>query len=260
MDVTGELVCEREKGLAVLRLNRPERMNTLSHGVLESMARVVPELTQSSDVRAILITGTGRAFCAGGDIGTMGGSGDRGAALAGMKSYHGWVTALRHSEKIVICAVNGAAAGGGFGLAMLADIVVAADTAFFKAAFTRLGAAPDYALGFTLPRAVGDKRATEILLSNRRVTADEALALGMVSRVWPAKSFDKDALEFGRELAGASRAAQLTKRLLREGEREAFTRYLELEAPTQAEAFGTTDFQEGVAAFVGRREPRFQGR
>jgi 2-(1,2-epoxy-1,2-dihydrophenyl)acetyl-CoA isomerase len=254
------LIVEQIEGLAVLRFNRPASLNALSEEIREGLAREVPRLVAAADVRAIMITGTGRAFCAGGEVGGMTGPGDADTAAEGMRSYHGWLTMLRHSEKLVITAVNGTAAGGGFGLAMIGDLVVASEAAYFKTAFTRLGVAADYALGFTLPRAVGEVRAAEILFCDRRVPAAEALAIGMVARTFPAETFVDDALAFSLEMARTACGAQLTKRLLRASEREAFERYLETEAVTQGEAFQSRDCREGVAAFLGKRAPIFEGR
>jgi 2-(1,2-epoxy-1,2-dihydrophenyl)acetyl-CoA isomerase len=169
------------------------------------------------------------------------------------------VKALRSCEKLVITAVNGAAAGGGFGIALLGDIVLASSAAFFKAGFTDLGVAADYGLAWTLPRAVGDIRAAEILFSDRRVSAEEALSLGLVSRLIEAASFEAEALAFARKLAAAPRGAQITKRLLRLAEQEAFARFLEGEAEGQVEAFQSRDFAEGVAAFREKRPARFRG-
>lgn len=255
-----ELILQQDGGLAILRLNRPQRLNALSAPILQGMAREIPRLVADPAVRAILITGTGRAFCAGGDVGSMGGPSDPAAAVAGMRACHAWLKALRAAEKLVVTAVNGAAAGAGFGLALIGDVVLASQDAFFKAAFSRLGAAADYGLGFTLPRAVGEVRAGEILFSDRRVPAAEALDLGLAARVLPAETFAADSLEFAREMARTSRGAQLTKRLLRLGEAEAFALYLEAEAQAQAEAFASQDFREGVAAFAENRPPSFSGR
>lgn len=255
-----ELIFERIDGLAICRFNRPERMNALSPGIIEGMGRLVPELVSDPGVRAVMMTGTGRAFCAGADVGGLGGPPNPDRTRAAMRACHSWLKALRHSEKIVISAVNGVAAGGGFGLAMVADIVVAADDTFFKAAFTDLGVAADFGLGFTLPQAVGHIRAAEILFSDRRLTAREAVEIGMISRTFPADTFVADALELAQRMARTARGAQLTKRLLRSEEVEAFSRYLDLEADTQTEAFQTHDFREGVAAFSERRAPTFQGR
>lgn len=259
-DAHEELVLQQDDGLAILRLNRPQRLNALSAGMLHRLEVEVPRLVAAPEVRAIMIIGTGRGFCAGGDVGGMGGASDPEATLAGMRAYHGWLTMLRCSEKLVIAAVNGAAAGGGFGLAMIGDLIVASEDAFFKAAFTGLGAAADYGLGYTLPRAVGGVRAAEILFGDRRIAAREALDIGMISRVFPMESFAADALEFARGMARTPRGAQLTKRLLRFGEAEAFARYLEVEAQSQAEAFQSRDFREGVAAFRENRAAVFEGR
>lgn len=255
-----ELIIERDDGLAVLRLNRPERLNAISAGLIDRLAFEVPRLMADRDVRAIMLTGEGRAFCAGGDVGTMQGSASPEATLAGMRAYHGWLKALRGADKLVLTAVNGVAAGGGFGLALIGDLVLASEDAFFKTAFTSLGVAADFGLAFTLPRAVGQVRAAEILFNERRITAREGLELGFVGRVLPADTFAAEALEVARALARTPFAAQLTKRLLRLDEANAFERFLEAEAQVQSEAFQSADFREGVAAFTARRTPVFRGR
>lgn len=255
-----ELVVQQIEGLAILRLNRPERLNALSAEILSRMETEVPRLVAAPDVRAIMITGTGRAFCAGGDVGSMSGAADPEASLAGMRACHAWLRALRCSEKPVISAINGVAAGGGFGLALIGDLVVASESAFFKSAFTSLGAAADYGLAFSLPRAVGSIRAAELLFADRRIPASEALQLGMVSRLFPAETFAEDALAFCLGMARMPRGAQLTKRLLRHGEAEAFASFLEAEAQAQTEAFQSADFQEGVRAFGEKRAALFTGK
>ena len=254
-----ELVVEQEDGLAILRLNRPERLNALSAPLLARLATEVPRVLAAPDVRAMMITGTGKGFCAGGDVGSMTGPADREAILAGMRSYHPWLKALWTSEKLVITAVNGVAAGGGFGLALIGDVILASEDSSFKCAFTSLGAAPDYGLGFTLPRSVGAVRAAEILFSDRRIKAREALEIGMISQVLPAGNFAADAVEIARTMAQLPRGVQLTKRLLRLESADAFARYLDVEAETQTEAFQSQDFAEGVAAFREKRPPAFKG-
>jgi len=254
-----ELLVEIDGPLAVLRLNRPERLNALSRPMLQLLSREVPKVVADPAVRAILVTGAGRAFCAGGDVGGMGPP-DPEAVLGGMAQAHAWVKALRFCEKLVITAVNGAAAGGGFGLALVGDVVLASSAAFFKAGFTDLGVAADYGLGYTLPRAVGGPRAADILFSDRRVGVEEAERIGLVSRVLPAEAFEVAALAFARKLANAPRGAQLSKRLLRLEEKEAFSAYLAVEATTQLEAFQSEDFLEGVAAFREKRPAVFLGR
>lgn len=260
-DDDNELVIEREEGLAVVRINRPAQMNSLSMALLARLGEAIPALIADSQVRAIMLTGTGsRAFCAGADVGMMGGPYDAERTLAGMRSWHHWMLALRLSEKIVISAVNGAAAGGGFGIALVADLVVASDAAFFKGAFSTLGVAADFGLGFTLPAAIGANRAAAIVYSDSRISAARALELGFVSELFPAETFAADARALAARIAAGPRGMQLTKRLLRLGEAEAFPRFLEAEAQTQTEAFATHDAGEGVRAFKERRAPRFAGR
>jgi 2-(1,2-epoxy-1,2-dihydrophenyl)acetyl-CoA isomerase len=254
-----ELLVEQDEGLAILRLNRPARLNALSPDLLKRLEIEIPHLVSAPHVRAIMITGVGRGFCAGGDVSGMTGSPNAEATLAGMKSYHPWLKALWIAEKLVITAVNGVAAGGGFGLAMMGDLIVASEAAFFKAAFTTLGTAADFGLAYTLPRAVGAARAADILFSDRRVTAREALDIGMIGRVFPTETFATDALAFARTMARTSRGAQLTKRLLRLEQADAFEHFLQMEAKTQTDAFQSRDFQEGVAAFRDSRAPVFLG-
>jgi 2-(1,2-epoxy-1,2-dihydrophenyl)acetyl-CoA isomerase len=262
MSETPHLLVEREGPLLVLTLNRPAALNALSSEMLEGFRRVLLTPAQEPGVRAILLTGEGRAFCAGADIGGLGGDGPstRADTAEGMRRAHDWVKALRMGDPILVTAVNGAAAGGGFGLALLGDIVLASESAFFKAGFTDLGVAADYGLGWTLPRAIGEPRAAEILFSDRRVPAEEAHRLGFVSRLLPAEGFADAARGFARQMARTPYGATLTKRLLRRREQAGFADYLDAEAEAQAEAFDSADFREGVAAFMGKRRPEFKGR
>lgn len=259
MDASQELVVDQHEGLRILRLNRPERLNSFSTAILDGLAREVPKAVSDQSVRAIMLTGTGRAFSAGGDVSSMKGSGNGQDPLEGMRAYHPWVMALRTSEKPVIAAVNGVAAGGGFGLAMLADLVIASEAAWFKAAFSTLGAAADYGLAYTLPRVIGDARAADILLRDHRIEAREALAMGMVAEVLPADNFIDEAIAWASRIARLPRGAQLTMRLLKSQSSAGFAEYLEGEAVAQVEAFASQDFREGVTAFSEKREPRFTG-
>lgn len=252
------VVFEREGALLTVRLNRPERLNALTADMVALLEAQLLPAASDTDVRAILITGSGRAFCAGGDVGAMGERPARDASRDSMRRTHRWVAALRASHAVVITAVNGAAAGGGFGIAMLGDLVIASDAAFFKAGFTTLGVAIDYGLGWTLPRAIGSQRAAEIIYGERRVGAREALEMGMIARLYRADSFAADARAFATEIANAPFSARISKQLL-QFQHSDFLRYLDLEAEGQADAFQTRDFQEGCAAFVERRPPRFTG-
>jgi 2-(1,2-epoxy-1,2-dihydrophenyl)acetyl-CoA isomerase len=184
---------------------------------------------------------------------------DADSTRQGMSTAHGWVKALRSSHALVVTAVNGAAAGGGFGIALLGDVVLASTSAFFKAGFTDLGVAADYGLAWTLPRAVGSARAAEILFSDRRISAAEAERIGLIGRLIDADGFESESLAFARRLAKAPMGAGLTKGLLRHGEPEAFAAFLDAEANAQARAFQSEDFQEGIAAFREKRAARFSG-
>jgi 2-(1,2-epoxy-1,2-dihydrophenyl)acetyl-CoA isomerase len=254
------LLVEREPGLVVLRLNRPGRLNALSGDMLAGLEREVGAATADPRVRAILLTGAGRGFCAGGDVVGMGRPASAETTRRGMATAHGWVKALGSTDALVVTAVNGAAAGGGFGIALLGDVVLASTAAFFKAGFTSLGVAADYGLAWSLPRAVGAPRAAEILFGDRRIEAEEAGRIGLVSRIIDARTFEAEALDFARQLAAAPLSAAMTKRLLRQSDAAGFAAFLDAEGQAQAQAFQSDDFLEGVAAFKERRQPRFTGR
>jgi len=267
-----DLVIERRDGLVVLRLNRPGSLNAISAQMADDLHDLVPPLARDPTVRAILLTGAGRAFCAGADVTTMGSPNvrpvvdiDRSDSArerrkVGLARSHTWMKALRMSDAVLVTAVNGAADGGGFGMALLGDIVLASDAAFFKAGFTDLGVAADYGLGYTLPRAIGEPRAAEIIFSDRRVPAAEAFQLGFLSRLLPAEGFAEAALVFAEQMGRLPFGAKGTKGLLRLRDAEAFAAFLAVEAEVQADAFGSEDFREGARAFREKRRPTFQGR
>jgi 2-(1,2-epoxy-1,2-dihydrophenyl)acetyl-CoA isomerase len=251
------VIVERREDVALLRLNQPQTMNALSPAIKQGLEMAVPQLMADSAVRCIVITGTDKAFCAGGDISNMA---DRSApsVRARMHPSHGWVKLLLEGEKPVIAAVNGAAAGAGFSLAMMCDFVILADTAYFKAGFPGLGAAPDLGLALTLPRAIGMLRAKDILMTNRRVGAEEAVAMGMATRVVPVASLLEEAITLAQSLAaGPATSLGLTKHLLNQAYAP-IAEFLSQEAMTQAIAFGSDEFGEGVAAFLGKRKPQFR--
>ena len=175
-----------------------------------------------------------------------------------MQRSHEWAKCLLTGEKPVVAAVNGAAVGAGFGLALLCDIIIVADDAFFRAGFAGLGAAPDLGVALTLPRSVGIGRAKEILLTNRRIEAVEAVATGIAKRMVPAASLVEEAMQLATELAaGPTAAFGLTKVLLNNAYGP-INDFFAAEAATQAVAFGSREFAEGVSAFLGKRKPDFK--
>ncbi|WP_296581779.1 enoyl-CoA hydratase/isomerase family protein [Xanthobacter sp.] len=249
----------REGVVALVRLNEPRSLNALSAAMKAGLAAAVEELIADDGVRAIVLTGEGRAFCAGGDIRTMT-QNETVAVRRRMQASHQWVQRLLDCEKLILTAVNGVAAGGGFSIALFGDIVCAADDARFRAGFPGIGAVPDLAIAYLLPRAVGAIRAKDILLANEDISAAEGHRLGFVSRLFPAESLVERTLELATRLAeGPSVSFGLAKRLVARAHELPLEVFLEAEAFAQMTAFGSADFEEGVSAFMAKRKPVFAG-
>ena len=250
---------ERQDGVLVLTLNRPEKLKAITGELLDALYAALKEGEEDREVRALLLTGAGRAFSAGQDLTEFG---DRKPDYeAHLRRYNRVVEALSGLEKPLVVAVNGVAAGAGMSLALWGDLRLAAVGASFTTAFVRIGLVPDSGLSFLLPRLVGLAKAQELLLLSPRLSAEEALALGLVHRVVPAEKLMEEALSLAKELAqGPTRAYALTKKLLLETYRLSLTEALALEAVLQGQAGQTQDHEEGVRAFREKRPPRFQGR
>ncbi|MCC6748580.1 MAG: enoyl-CoA hydratase/isomerase family protein [Deltaproteobacteria bacterium] len=264
---TQELSFEVADGVGRLTLNRPEARNALTLEVIDGLRRAATQAAGDPAIRALLITGTDRAFCAGADVKRMMtpevlvGRTPREAALDTTDVLHRMVTALYRLPKPVICAVNGAAAGAGLALAMIGDVVWASASATFRAAYTAIGLSPDGGSTFLLPRVVGPRLAAELMLTNRTLTAEDAHGIGLVSRVLPDGELLPAAEELARQLAGgATQAFAELKALLRATPRSDLETQLEDERQAVARAVGTADFAEGVMAFIQKRPPNFSGR
>ena len=242
--------------MATVRLNRPRSRNALSNEVKAGLIAGIPALVADPDVRCIVLTGTDGAFCSGGNIADM--TEHRAPAVRRrLQESHDWASLLLKGETPVIAAVNGPAAGAGFSLAMLCDIVLVSESAFFQAGFPAIGAVPDLGLALTLPRAIGMARARELLLTNRRVNAEEAVAIGLAAQIYPAQDLLTAATAMAAGIAaGPPLSLGLTKTLLANAYGP-IDRYLHEESMAQAVAFGSDDFAEGVAAFLAKRPPRF---
>jgi 2-(1,2-epoxy-1,2-dihydrophenyl)acetyl-CoA isomerase len=253
-----EVETAREGAVQTITLNRPEKLNAFTR-TLHAELQEALEAARDPAIRAVVITGAGRGFSAGQDLGEFGESGDIAALLRA--TYHVNVRAIRSLEKPVIAAVNGVCAGAGLSLACVCDIRIASDAAFFVPGFIGIGLIPDSGGTYFLQRLLGTARAFEWMTSNRRLTAQEAQVWGLVSDVFEADSFTAQVSERAAALAAApTRAIALTKRLYDEASTSTLEEQLEREAEAQAEAAQTADFREGVEAFGEKREARFSGR
>jgi 2-(1,2-epoxy-1,2-dihydrophenyl)acetyl-CoA isomerase len=254
-----EVETQREGGVLTITLNRPDVLNAFDSAMHEAFRRALEDAGEP-DVRAVVLTGAGRGFCVGQDLQEFREStGDIGERLR--NTYNPSVRTLRTLEKPVIAAVNGAAAGAGLSLACACDLRLAASSARFVPAFVNIGLVPDTGATYFVERLLGYSRAFEWLCSGRPLSAADAHAWGLVVEVVDDGRLARRAAELAEALAALpTRAIGLTKRLLDRAALASLDDQLELEADLQAEAAGSEDFREGVAAFLEKREPRFSGR
>jgi 2-(1,2-epoxy-1,2-dihydrophenyl)acetyl-CoA isomerase len=258
------LVSSRD-GVRTITLNRPDALNTFTRQLHTELAEALRAAERDADARVIVLTGAGRAFCAGQDLKETGGgrsTGDQ-PRLSGLlrSHYNGLIKRLRSIEKPVIAAINGVAAGAGLSVALACDLRIASEAASFVPAFSAIGLVPDSGGLYFLPRVVGWPKATELFLTSDRVTAEEALRLGLVTRVVSADGFEEAIHEYAVRFAqGPTLAFGLIKRGLNRSLTSDLDAMLELEAQYQEIAGRSEDFREGVAAFINKRKPEFKGR
>ena len=250
---------ELSDGVATITLNRPESLNALNAVMRAELLAALKAAGRDDAVRAVVITGEGRAFCSGADL--RGGSGERAFRRVLTAEYHPLITAVRELPKPVIAAVNGVAAGAGMSLALACDLVYAADDARFVLAFLRIGLVPDSGLTRTLVRALGRHRAAALIFSGEPLGAAEAQAVGLVDGVVPADQLSAAVRAAAASLAsGPTAAIGLAKRAINHAEDALLSESLEMEAALQELAGRSEDHAEGIAAFGEKREPRFLGR
>jgi 2-(1,2-epoxy-1,2-dihydrophenyl)acetyl-CoA isomerase len=257
------LTVERAANVATITLNRPDAYNALNLPLGRELFSASIELDEDPDVRCVVITGAGRAFCAGGDVKDFVDNLPRiGAHIKELTTYlHGAISRLARSDKPVIVAVNGVAAGGGFSLALSGDLVVAAESAKFTMAYSKIAASPDGSSSYFLPRLVGLRRAMELYFTNRVLTAREAVDWGMITRAVPDTELKGAVAALAAELAqGPSRSFGIAKRLLHQSTWESLETQMELEAQGIAACGHTEDFRAGVTAFAQKGTPTFRGR
>jgi 2-(1,2-epoxy-1,2-dihydrophenyl)acetyl-CoA isomerase len=250
-------------GIATVTLNRPEVFNALDAQLARELHDAIIASSEDEAVRVVILTGTGRAFCAGGDVKGFCDTIDTiGAHVKRLTTeLHGAVSRMIRMPKPVISAVNGVAAGGGMSLALAGDLILATASARFTMAYTQIGASPDGSSTFTLPRLVGVKRALELTLLNPVLSAQEAKEWGIVNRVYPDDAFQAEVQTIATQLAqGPTLAYGRTKALLYSSTSETLETQMEYETLHIAASGKTADFREGIFAFAEKRQPSFQGR
>jgi len=253
--------------VAVLTLNRPERLNAITGAMLDGFSRALVELDDDRDVRVIVITGAGRGFCAGLDLQDqasgqgLGGGDGIGAATQKFNLRDAPPIILNNVDKPTICALNGGAAGYGMDLALGCDIRIASELGKLAPAFTRRGVLPESGGTWLLPRIVGWSKAAEIMFTGQTLDAQRCLEAGLVSRVVAADQLMPSALELaGQIAANAPLAVQATKRMMRMGQNETFEANVHHVFLQLLPLFRSKDFKEGVTAFLEKRTPEFEGR
>ena len=257
------ILFEKRDGVAVITLNRPDEANAIDLQMAEDLHAAALACARDPEVRAVLITGSGRMFCGGGDLKVFNGAGEAIDEMLMQVTlhFHRAISILNRMEAPVVMAINGTAAGGGFSFAICGDVIYAAETAKFTVAYTAAGLSPDGSGTWLLPRLIGLRRARELMLTNRVLTAAEAERYGIVDRVVPADSLMAEAEAQAKAFAaGPTRAYGAVKRLLVDSFGESLETQMELESRSIATLGASPDGREGIAAFVEKRKPRFTGR
>lgn len=252
----------KAEGIATITLNRPDVLNAVNEKMGEEFLDALRAVERDAEVKCVIITGKGRAFCAGEDIQALRRDYEQGVnpklGERLLRKYNPIIRLIRHIEKPVIAAVNGVAAGGGAGIALSCDIRVASDTAKFIQAFVRVGLAPDSGTSFFLPRIVGFSKALELSMTGDELSSRDAERFGLVSRVVPADQLMSAARDLAKSLAqGPTKAIGLTKRAFNKSISSDLETMLEYESYLQEIAGATSDHVEAVRAFFEKRKPNF---
>ncbi len=265
---TDHLLCDVSDGIATFTLNRPEKKNALSDELTPALRQGLLDLELRQDVRCFVITGTGTAFCAGGDVSGMGSSKSdepppsRADRVRGLQHKQNTLTLrIQQLEKPVIAALPGAAAGAGLSIALACDLRVACESAFLTTAFRNIGLSGDYGGSWNLTQLVGPAKAKELYFLSDRITAAEAQQLGIINQVFPDETFRDDARVFALRVAqGPTAAIRFMKKNINTAATNPLSVTLDLEAEHMVRCFETEDAREAIKAFMEKRTPAFKGR
>lgn len=256
------ILFEQHEAVAILTLNRPKVYNSIDREMALLFQQLLDDCAANPDIRAILITGEGKAFSAGQDLGEVTDP-ERFLGFERVLSehYNPIIQRLRSIEKPIIAAINGIAAGAAANIALACDIVVASESAAFLQAFSKIGLIPDSGGTYMLPRLIGMQKASALMLLGEKVSATEAERIGMIYKVFPVESFMEEAMKIASKLSKMpTKGLGYTKRALNQALFNTLDQQLEAETQLQVQAGATDDYQEGVNAFLEKRPPHFQGK
>lgn len=255
------IVFEIKEYAAFIYLNRPDKFNAFNREMALELQRVLDECEKNPAVRAVSISGTGKAFCSGQDISELVGENAIGIDKILTEHYNPIVSRIRQMQKPVIACVNGVAAGAGANIALCCDIVLAAATSSFIQAFSKIGLIPDSGGTFTLPRLIGFQKASALMMLGDKVSAEEAEKMGMIYKVFSDESFTEESAKIVKTVSNMpTLGLAYTKQALNQSLQNNFLEQLQLEDKFQRKAADTEDYQEGINAFLEKRKPVFKGK
>ena len=257
------IIYELKEGIATLTLNRPEVFNSLNEQMHKELKTVIAGIKKDKTIRVLIITASGKAFCAGQDLNDRSvNNGDEKLDLGESieRKYNPLIKSIYNLEIPVICKINGVAAGAGVGIALACDFVIAVDTSSFIQAFCKIGLVPDSGNSYFLPKLVGMARAKELCMLGDKLSATTAQEYGLISRVYPKETIDEEVQKLAVHFSNAPTfGLSLIKKALNESMDNSLNEQLELEKNLQRIAGHSNDYKEGVAAFLEKRTPNFKG-